>query len=186
MTYTHLSLALLGLLLTADVDPARTESLVRKCRNVTQREPVLFLDGLVYSSEAFKAFDEKDIESVEVTCVSPVDSTRLKPGTVTAGLPAIIVWSKSGPASALKPALSMLVAAQDAHFARTGGYARDLTTLGLSAAPREVKLSLEATPTGWSARSWVDRRFSPRCSVFVGNVEVPPSLVKDAIVCREG
>jgi hypothetical protein len=186
MSYTGISLALLGLLLSFDYVPDRAELMVRKCRNTTQRDPVMFLDGLPATNEVFKTLAESDIQSVEVTCLNPIDSTRLASGSSAAGLPAIIAWSKRGPASALKPALTALMTAQKAHFARTGAYSRDAATLQLPTLPSELKLSLDATTDGWIARTWVDRRFSPSCAVYVGNVTVPATHTKDAIACRDG
>ena len=171
------------LLLAFHVTSATSESAVRKCRNPAQKAPVIFVDGQVVSDSAFKRFTSSDIWSVEVVCINPADSTVLKAGSSVAGIGAIIVWTKLGPSTRLEPALSAVLGAQRAFLARTGAYSRDLTSLELPALPIEVKLSMESTSNGWSASAWVDRRFSPRCSVSEGNVDRAGTKSNGVIAC---
>lgn len=186
MTYTKATIVLLApLLLSFGRTPERVDAMLRKCRNVTQKEPVIFVDGLVASNAAVNELGADGLSTVEVVCLSPVDSTVLAPGSQIAGIPAVIAWSRQGPASHLQPVLVALLRAQQAHFARTGKYSGDLAQLSLPAVPAVVKLSLDASPIGWSARSWVDRRFTPRCAVFAGDVASPPSYSKDTVACSD-
>lgn len=164
---------------------ASAESMRRKCRNAVQTTPVHFLDGRSSSDAAMRGIDSGNVLYVMVTCLNPIDSTLLGAASTALGIPAVVVWTKSSPMNQLEPVLNAVRDAQNAHIARTGAYSRDIAALPLPALPAEVKMSLVATPSGWSATAWVDRRLSPRCRVFDGDVQgrIPGS--RGAVACSD-
>lgn len=141
---------------------------LRKCRNSIQKTPLVFIDGRASTELAVKALDPKAVQYVTVACISPLDSTFLDVASAAPGLSAVVVWTSASPFEKLEPVLNAVRDAQAAHFANTGSYATDLATLRLPATPAEVKVTLNATSTGWTATAWVDRPFSPKCRIFEG------------------
>ena len=174
---------LLGLGASADVGSPSAGSALRKCRNTLQKAPVFFLDGRASSDTAYKAIDQKDILTVEVICLNPVDSTRMPAASSAAGLGAIIVWTRSSPYPHLEPTLAAVKAAQQAHHATTGKYTNDVAALKLPALPAEVKLSIDTTASGWNAKVWIDRLVSPECRVSVDDGSRSGIQTKGTIVC---
>ncbi|MBC8085828.1 MAG: hypothetical protein H7Z40_01070, partial [Phycisphaerae bacterium] len=125
----------------------------------------------------------KRVLDITVACLSTIDSAFLDQGSTALGIPAVVVWTKDGPYAQVSSALIAVRDAQTAHFARTGKYSLDLTTLRLPATPDEVKISLEATATGWTATAWVDRPLSPRCKVFDGDVGQRIAVANGTVRC---
>lgn len=179
MVYAPAALALLAPLLIAlgasSTAPASAELMLRKCRNTTQKTPVYFIDGVVSTEAALTQLTDKGKSAqdvfvfAEVTCLNPADSTLMDLASATLGLPALIVWTKSGPYRHLEPTLKAVRDAQVAHFARAGTYSSDLAALRLMAPP-DIKVELKANATGWGATASVDRKFSPRCRMFGGDM----------------
>ena len=185
MLNTHMGLVLIApLLLTlgnaASLDAstslsALTEVARFKCRNSVQMKPLNFLDGrlvsndsltrLVKSAESLGISD--DVESISVTCMNSTDSTELPAGSPLPGIPVIALWTKSGPMLQVRKTLEIIRNLQQAQYAKTGSYRREIAPLPVL--PVEVQSTFESTATGWNATAWVDRLLSPRCHLYGGD-----------------
>ncbi len=172
------ALASLGVFTTAD-----SASEVLKCRQTINTMVLQFIDGEVVSEERFKGLDTKQVLSVQIACLHPIDSTVLPPGSNEPGIGSIVVWTTNGPVSQLQAITTQLRDAQQSHFQRTGTYATSLDALDLRDVPASVRISLDAGPTHWRASVSAARLVSPSCVVFDGELTPPLPGTKGVVRC---
>lgn len=146
-----------------------------KCRNPLQAEPIYMLDGRASNDAEVQGIAKETIAVVLVSCLNPADSTQLASSVNTGGIPAVIMWTKAGPVSRLKPALQQLVDAQNAKFDKSKKFASRIEELKLQL-PDDVKLLMTATKSGWSAVATINRPLSPRCVAFDGDAPTPREM----------
>ncbi|MEP6833653.1 MAG: hypothetical protein ABJB74_09670 [Gemmatimonas sp.] len=139
-----------------------------KCRNTSIKTPLNFVDGKLVTADSMKAIvgADKAISRVSVLCMNSADSTRLPTTSVLPGIPVVSVWTENGPMLQAKDALAVIRNAQNAAFAKTGVYMRDIKKPKL---PSDMKLAFEATGTGWHASILIDRVFTMQCHVWDGD-----------------
>lgn len=173
------------LLFGSDRKPVSPEIATRKCA-VRLNDTVRYLiDGRPVDSLAFKAVAPSHMMRVSVLCVNPVDLSVLTPRSTAPGVGAISVWTEDGPLSQLETLLRRINDAQEAHHRAHGTYAATLDDLRIGEAPRELRVTLEATALRWRADAAVARPTSPRCAVFNGSHEAAPSGVPGVVRCDD-
>ena len=140
-----------------------------KCRNPMQAKPVYLVDGHRISEDSSQKMTTGNIQYVAVTCLNPIDSTLMTPRIDLPGVPLVSVWTTSGPFGRVEPAVKAIVDAQNAMFAKSGSYSRDVAKQPLPTLPSDLKMKFEATATVWEATVWFDNVLSPRCHAFGGD-----------------
>ena len=160
-----------------------TPDATRKCRSTVEPGKYLIaLDGVISEQKPgdnpIQNVNKDDIESIEVACLNPRDSTV----TREAGIPIVIVWTK-GAIQQLKGTLTAIVTAQDEQHRRTAKYASDIADLRLPATTAKLRISVEAGERGWIARGTMPLHTST-CVVFDGEPPgSPPSHAARTISC---
>jgi len=169
----------------------KPDAALRKCRNAVQKNPAIFLDGRISSEAELKELTGDPtrqnalLAMVEVTCLNPADSTHMDLKAMTLGLPAIVVWTTKGPYQHIKPTLEAVRDAQKAYFAKNKKYSRDIAALQLAPLAPEIKLTVNTTPTGWTAIASIDRKLSPICTMTESEMpQTKPKGDEEGFSCR--
>ncbi|MGH9386751.1 MAG: hypothetical protein ACRD2N_20975 [Vicinamibacterales bacterium] len=122
-------------------------------RNTT---PLFVVDGKVMGDVPKAPRDDStriagikldEILSVTVVCLEMMEAG------VRVGRNAIAVITKAGAVSFMRSHLQALMHEQEAYRARTGNYARDLTTLGFFATRAPLPIEMHLKEGGWSAKA---------------------------------
>lgn len=135
--------------------------------------PLLVIDGKVMGdlpraanaasgddSSSIVGIKREEILSFTVVCLETMEAgARVRRG-------AIAVITRAGAVSFMRSHLQALVHEQEAYRARTGGYARDLTSLGFFATRAPLPIEMQMREGGWSAKVAV-AGVSTGCQVVV-------------------
>ena len=142
------------LALAAAVVAFAPDTAVAKCGNVPilfpdAPEPVLVLNARAVDRDSMRKVDERRIESVTVVCADYIYRTF----RIEARQSGIVMFTKPGPASALRVALDSIATLQTGFLARTGRFAQSLSELGWTdpAGLITVELTIAVDGTRWSA-----------------------------------
>lgn len=136
-----------------------------KCRDtpggipIRNTTPLLLVDGKVlgdapkasngatgYDSSAIAGIKREEILAIHVVCLEIMEAG------VRVGRSAIAVITRAGAVSFMRSHLEALVNEQEAYRARTGAYARDLTSLAFFVSRAPLPIEMQMREGGWSAK----------------------------------
>lgn len=177
-------------LLFAPLLGGSVEAMVRKCKAtpggipIRTTTPLLVVDGVVKGDAPTVAGKDTGaiagIKLVDVLAVTVVCLEIMEEG-VRVGRSVIAVITKAGAMSFMRSHLQELVNQQEAYRARTGEYARDLTSLGFFATRAPLPIEMQMSERGWSAKV----ELAPAtCQVAVESAE--PGGGAPAVACVQG